>query len=125
MNELQKVELDLFIHFKEICKQLNLTYFMVSGSALGAVRHGGFIPWDDDLDICMIREDYEKFLDIAKEELPKDLFLQTRETDPYYDYLALPCKIRDTKSLIIENGTEKKNIIWDYSLIYSLQIDII
>ena len=108
LRQAQLVMLRMFTILDHICKKHHLTYWMCSGTLLGAVRHQGFIPWDDDLDICMIREDYEKFLDIAKEELPKDLFLQTRETDPYYDYLALPCKIRDTKSLIITDGTERK-----------------
>ncbi len=89
-----------------ICRKHGLGYWLCSGTLLGAVRHQGFIPWDDDLDICMIREDYEKFLQIAPKEFPDDLFLQTRETDPDYDYLPLPCKVRDKYSLIISEGME-------------------
>ncbi|MCM0726941.1 LicD family protein [Parabacteroides sp. Y3-G-102] len=108
LRQAQLVMLRMFKIIDHICRQHNLKYWMCSGTLLGAIRHQGFIPWDDDLDICIIREDYEKFLTIAQTELPKDLFLQTRETDPFYDYLALPCKIRDKNSLIISNGIENK-----------------
>ena len=108
LRQAQLVMLRMFAIFDHICRKHNLQYWMCSGTLLGAIRHQGFISWDDDLDICMIREDYDKFIKIAQKELPKDLFLQTRETDPYYDYLALPCKIRDTKSIIISEGLEHK-----------------
>ncbi len=108
LRQAQLVMTRMFKIIDHICRTHQLRYWMCSGTLLGAVRHQGFIPWDDDLDICMIREDYNRFLQIAPHELPKDLFLQTRQTDPGYDYLALPCKIRDTKSLIISNGTEHK-----------------
>lgn len=108
LEQAQLVMLRMFKIIDYICRKNNLKYWMCSGTLLGAIRHQGFIPWDDDLDICMIREDYEKFLKIAQTDLPEDLFLQTRETDANYDYLALPCKIRDKKSLIISNGLENK-----------------
>lgn len=59
-HELQKVLVEMYIDFSEICDKNNLTYMLSSGSCLGAVRHSGFIPWDDDLDIMMPRKDYEK-----------------------------------------------------------------
>ena len=62
MNEIQKVELNLLKEFVKVCEKNNLRYFMVGGSALGCVRHKGFIPWDDDIDVAMPREDYEKFM---------------------------------------------------------------
>ena len=82
-----------------ICRKHRISYWMCFGTLLGAVRYKGFIPWDDDLDIAMLREDYERFVQIAKEELPEDMFLQTRENEKEYDYLPVPCKIRDTKSI--------------------------
>ena len=76
MNDLQKVEFELLKVFIETCEKLNLNYFLVCGSALGAVRHGGFIPWDDDMDVGMYREDYNKFMELAPALLPEGLFLQ-------------------------------------------------
>ena len=59
-----------------ICRENDISYWIESGTMLGAKRHNGFIPWDDDIDIGMMREDYEKFLEIAPRYLPDDLFLQ-------------------------------------------------
>lgn len=63
--------IDILKVIDAICKKHNISYFLMYGSLLGAVRHKGFIPWDDDLDIAMFRDDYEKFLKIAKKELPE------------------------------------------------------
>ena len=73
MTELQKVELDMLKWLVRICNQLDLTYYLVCGSALGAVKYGGFIPWDDDIDVAFPRQDYELFLEKANEFLPKHL----------------------------------------------------
>ena len=90
LRQAQLVMLRMLKIIDYICRKHNLSYWVCSGTLLGAVRHKGFIPWDDDLDICMIREDYEKFTQIAPLEFPKDIMLQTRESDPNYDYLPLP-----------------------------------
>lgn len=108
LRQAQLVMLRMMKIIDHICRKHHLRYWLCSGTLLGAVRHQGFIPWDDDLDICMIREDYEQFLRIAPKEFPDDIFLQTAEADPTYDYLPLPCKIRDKKSRIIAEGMENQ-----------------
>ena len=106
LRQAQLVMLRMFKIIDYICRKHQIDYWMCSGTLLGAVRHKGFIPWDDDLDICMIREDYERFVSIAVDEFPQDMILQTRETDPNYHYLPLPCKVRDKKSFILSPGYE-------------------
>lgn len=105
LRQAQLVMLRLLKVIDYICQKHGFRYWLCSGTLLGAMRHKGFIPWDDDLDICMLREDYEEFLKVAPEEFPDDMFLQTTQTDPCYDYIPLPCKVRDTKSLILSEGT--------------------
>ena len=71
------------VYIDEVCREHNINYCLLGGSALGAVRHGGFIPWDDDLDIFMSLDDYEKFRDVFQKQGDKERFyLQERvETD--------------------------------------------
>ncbi|MBQ3738528.1 MAG: LicD family protein [Bacteroidales bacterium] len=77
------IEIDLLLQLDRICKKHNLSYFLAGGSLLGSVRHKGFIPWDDDVDINMKRKDYEKLLDVA-DDFVGPYFLQTPKTDPNY-----------------------------------------
>ena len=77
------VILDLIVEFDSVCRKHNLRYFLDSGSLLGAIRHGGFIPWDDDIDVTMPREDYEKFIRL-NDEFKHPYFLQTPYSDPEY-----------------------------------------
>lgn len=81
LERLHSCHLIIAEEIKRICTAHGLKYYMIAGTLLGAVRHKGFIPWDDDMDIGMLREDYDKFLEIAKSELGEDFFLQTFETD--------------------------------------------
>lgn len=116
MNELQKVELDLFCCFAEICEKLNLNYFLVCGSALGAARHGGFIPWDDDFDVGMYREDYNKFMELAPALLPEGIFLQNYKTDPKFPYVF--AKLRNS------NTTFVQTIMTNLNMNHGIYIDI-
>lgn len=69
LQKLQRVELDILRDFMDLCDRHNLTYFGIAGTGIGAKRHGGFIPWDDDIDVAMPRKDFERFLKYAKKEL--------------------------------------------------------
>ncbi|MFC1201709.1 phosphorylcholine transferase LicD [Pasteurella multocida] len=80
----RKIMLESLCVVHNLCEKYHLTYWLEGGTLLGAIRHRGFIPWDDDIDIAMPRDDYNKFAEIAKKELPSDLFYQDQETDPNY-----------------------------------------
>lgn len=77
----QRNELIILKEIKRICENHDITYFLSSGTMLGAIRHNGFIPWDDDIDIAMPLPDYRKFIRICKEELSDKFFLQNYTTD--------------------------------------------
>ncbi|WP_051986409.1 LicD family protein [Clostridium amazonitimonense] len=109
LEEAQDIMLSILKEVHSICQKYGLTYFITDGTLLGAVRHKGFIPWDDDLDIAMPRNDYEIFKEIAREELSKEFFMQTVDTDPNYDLYNIPLKIRHNNSILLETGEEKKN----------------
>ena len=87
LNKIQAVELAVLKEFIRVCELLKVEYFVDGGTAIGAVRHGGFIPWDDDVDLAMPRSDYQKFCKEANIYLSKDFYLQTPYNDkncPYY-----------------------------------------
>lgn len=107
-RSIQQVELNILNEFVKLCEKHTLKYFLYGGTLIGAVRHKGFIPWDDDIDIAMPREDYEKFLEIGKKELPSHLFLQHHTTDK--GYYLLFAKVRDNNSTFIEDGTRHINM---------------
>lgn len=96
LARIHKVSLYILLAFDKVCRENNLTYFLDSGTALGAVRHGGFIPWDDDVDVGMPRKDYERFLQIGQEKLPDEFFIQTRQTDPAYKRYAAKLRLKGT-----------------------------
>ena len=105
MNQLQQTEFEILKAFDRVCTQLGLPYFLVCGSALGAVKYGGFIPWDDDIDVAMYREDYEVFLREAQPLLPEALFLQNYRTEAAFPQIY--SKLRNSNTTYIEKSAAK------------------
>ena len=100
LRQAQLFMLEMLVEFDAICQKYGLQYWLDSGTLLGAVRHEGFIPWDDDIDLSMPLEDYNRFQEIGKNELSENIFLQTQKTDPNFklDYM----KLRSNKASIVE-----------------------
>jgi len=76
LKKLQEIELELLIEFDRVCRKNNIRYTLTGGTLLGAVRHGGFIPWDDDADVSMLRCEYEKFRSACEKDLGEDYYFQ-------------------------------------------------
>lgn len=106
LRRLQLTELEMVLEVDRICRKNNIKYVLGYGSMLGAVRHQGFIPWDDDVDIFMLREEYEKFCDACKNELDGSrFFLQNWETDKFFN--SGYAKMRRLNSKFMRFGQEK------------------
>ena len=115
LRALQLVELNLARIFSEICERHHLRYYMVGGTMLGAIRHKGFIPWDDDMDVGMPRPDYERFLEIVRSELPVGYsFLNYKQDDEYLRYF----------SRIVDNNVEVYNASNSDTIIENAWLDI-
>ena len=100
LREHQRIMLDILSAFADFCDEHQLQYFLDAGTLLGAVRHQGFIPWDNDMDLCMLRPDYERFCEIIKGQdgkLNEHLIVEFPE-DTIYPFL----KIVDNRSILIE-----------------------
>lgn len=97
LRALQLVELELLTEFHRVCQKGNIRYTLTGGTLLGAVRHGGFIPWDDDSDVSMLREEYEKFLKACESELDTSKFyLQHMKNTPGYRWGYAKLRRKDT-----------------------------
>lgn len=108
IRDVQKVQLEILLEFDRVCKKNAIQYQLFAGTLLGAIRHKGFIPWDDDIDVCMLRKDYDKFIKLGKKELSDSYFLQTHKSDK--DYIMSFAKIRKNNTLFIEESTSESKI---------------
>lgn len=120
LKRLQNAELSILKDFDKVCAKYGINYFLIGGSLIGLVRHKGFIPWDDDLDIGMLREEYERFLKIMPKELTKDYILASPETHPGYCSAVIKLMRKGTKfvpsfstEMQCELGIHIDIFIWD------------
>lgn len=96
MKRVWNIEIECLEEIKRICKKYDVTYYAIAGTLLGAVRHKGFIPWDNDIDLGMPRKDYEKFMEVAARELKEPYFMQTYKTERRFSFDMI--KIRNSNT---------------------------
>ncbi len=116
MNASQQAQLYIAKEVKRICEKNGIKYFIMAGSLLGAVRHGGFIPWDDDMDFGMERQEYDRFLNVCKTDLRPEFFVQTWDTEEHYAFPFGKVMLRDT--VWIEDWAKRVDIS------HSIYVDI-
>lgn len=107
LQKLKQVELDILKDFICICKKYDLPYFATGGTAIGALRHHGFIPWDDDIDVCMLRKDYERFMEVAPKELGERYLFMDSHTESRYPLMFGKMVKRGTR--FIEDAYQQAN----------------
>ena len=81
LRELQLKQLDMLVFFRDFCYKNNLTFYMCGGCCIGSLRNGGFVPWDDDIDVLMPRPEYERLVKLWKEQNPSDRFILLKTDD--------------------------------------------
>jgi lipopolysaccharide cholinephosphotransferase len=106
LRKAQMRMVEILVEVDKICRKHNITYWLDGGTCLGAVRHGGFIPWDDDLDIALLRKDYLRLCKILKKELPDNLIFQDETTDKNYPLKF--AKVRDKNSCFEDMEMSRK-----------------
>lgn len=108
LQRLHEVETEMLVEIDRVCRKNNINYYMIAGTLLGAVRHKGFIPWDDDMDITMSRADFKRFLEVSEKDLCPDYYIECDETNPDYWY-AIPkvCKKNTVFKNIQDSGLDE------------------
>lgn len=108
LSKLHEEILSIMDEIDRICRKYDITYGLIAGSALGAVNYGGFIPWDDDIDIFILRSDWDKFIAALDKELNNDFYYHCYEKDTRYNILVPQMKIRKKNTYV-----EERNILLD------------
>lgn len=122
IKDIQDCILSIAKEFDSFCREHGITYYLMGGSALGAMRHKGFIPWDDDLDVFMTVENYKKFLKLFKEKGDKKYFLQEENTPEFPLFLSRVC-LNGTTMVSDEfkyNYKQHHNVFIDIMCLYSV-----
>jgi lipopolysaccharide cholinephosphotransferase len=99
IRDVQEIQIEMLAEFDRVCKRHDIPYQLFAGTLLGSVRHKGFIPWDDDIDVCMLRADYERFLNLSEEEVDSRYFVQTFRSDPGFHFQFAKMRKRGTRFL--------------------------
>lgn len=107
-EDVKKIQLDIVEKIKKLCEDNNINFFIEGGTLLGAVRNEGYIPWDDDIDLCMLRKDYNRFIKIAKRELEYPYFVQTGFNDKGFYGGMIHVRRSDTTAILKKNYPNKK-----------------
>lgn len=97
LRKVQLAEVMILDEIKKLCDKHEIKYYLIGGTLLGSIRHKGFIPWDDDLDICMPRDDYNRFADVCKTELGEAFVLQSIDTDPKCNLFITKIRLKNTR----------------------------
>lgn len=105
LREIQQQELEILTEFDRLCKLGGLKYYVIAGTLLGAVRHRGFIPWDDDIDVAMPRKDFERFAEVCQKHLSPEYFYQSDRTEGNYPFFFH--KIRKNETFVDEPSLKR------------------
>ena len=105
LRRLQLTQLEILVEFDRVCRKNDIRYFLACGTLLGAIRHKGFIPWDDDIDVWMLRDDYTRFCDVCDRDLGEGFFFQNWDIDPHFN--SAYGKLRKKNTRYIRAGQEK------------------